>query len=151
MRMQNANEQSDQNQESLTSEPQQGGNRNQAPFQHPGFGLQPYGTRQPRHPTQQKDMLDEISITLQELNKAVQNVNYFIDTMQELDLLSLLKSLSGSNAQNLLKQIDLNQISELLQSPLVRQLLTDPEILSLFMPTSSPHASSDTQTNGRRG
>lgn len=148
--MQNGNRHTDQENQSSRPKDLHGMYNDVNPFHlsHPGSG--PYGRQPSEHPGVTSDMLDEVSFTLQELNKAVQNVNYVIDTIQELDLLSLFKSLSGSEAQHILKRIDLQQISEILQSPLVRELLTDPKILSIFMPTSNSSSTSDeTQTSGK--
>jgi hypothetical protein len=79
-------------------------------------------------------LLDQITETMTELNKAMGNLQFVVKTTKSLDLPNLFRSLSSSNVQQLVKGIDLQQVSAILQSPLIRQMLTDPEFLALFDP-----------------
>lgn len=79
-------------------------------------------------------LIDEITVTLTELNKAMENITYMVQTTKSLDLMNTFKSLSGNNIKHLIKGIDIKQITSLLQSPEVRQLLTDPEFYALLTP-----------------
>lgn len=81
-----------------------------------------------------KTMLDEVAFTIDELYKAIQHINYISGTVKGMDWSVFAKLLSAKNLSSMAKSVDLKQISELLQSPLVRQLLTDPELLALFLP-----------------
>jgi hypothetical protein len=79
-------------------------------------------------------LIDEITNTLAELNKAVQNITYIAETSKSLDLVNTFKSLSGKNVKHLFKDIDIKQITDILQSPEVRQMLTDPDFYALLSP-----------------
>lgn len=79
-------------------------------------------------------LIDEITSTLAELNKAVQNITYMAETSKSLDLVNTFKSLSGKNLKQLFKGIDIDQITAVLQSPEIRQLLTDPDFYALLSP-----------------
>lgn len=77
--------------------------------------------------------LDELAKTLQELNKTVDNVYAIYETAHSTGLIDLLRqSRTPEGLSNLVKNIDLNQVSALLQSPLVRQILTDPQVYQFF-------------------
>jgi hypothetical protein len=79
-------------------------------------------------------LLDQITQTMSEANKAMGNLQFVIKTTKSLDLPNLFRSLSSSNVQQLFKGIDLKEISSILQSPLIREMVTDPEFLALFAP-----------------
>jgi hypothetical protein len=79
-------------------------------------------------------LFDQINQTMTELNKAMGNLQFVIKTTKSLDLPNLFRSLSSNNVQQLFKGIDLKEISSILQSPLIRQMVTDPEFLALFSP-----------------
>lgn len=90
---------------------------------------------------QDKDLLDQLQLTLQELTQAAENIVYLQQTLSSLKQIDLReayqkisKLLSSSQALEQLKHIDLDQISALLQSPLVREILSDPEFYQLFAP-----------------
>lgn len=94
-------------------------------------------------PDQDKHLLDQLQITLQELSKAAENIVYLQQTLASLRQIDLRESyakitklLSSTQALEHLKHIDLDQISALLQSPLIREILTDPEFYQLFAPDS---------------
>lgn len=95
-----------------------------------------------------KELWEELSITLVELNKAIVNINMFYQTAQSIGLFDLLKN-SGSHSKSLLqlfKSVDIGQIAALLQSPLVQQILSDPEFFELFMPDAPTQESSPNDT-----
>jgi hypothetical protein len=79
-------------------------------------------------------LFDQINQTMTELNKAMGNLQFVVKTTKSLDLPNLFRSLSSNNVQQLVKGIDLKEISSILQSPLIRQMVTDPEFLALFSP-----------------
>ncbi|WP_202080019.1 hypothetical protein [Caldalkalibacillus salinus] len=105
---------------------------------HPTMPSFPQAGQQEQHtepqPTGEYNVLDDVTFTLTELNKAIENVQVISHSVKGLDLASMVKNVSGSNVLSVLKNVDLNQISALLESPLVRQLLTDPEFLALLSP-----------------
>lgn len=98
----------------------------------------------------QRTMVDEIAFTIDELYKAIQHVNYISGTVKSTDWSVFTKLFSAKNLGSMAKSIDLKQISELLQSPLVRQLLSDPELLALFLPdlAAQPHSQQQNQRAG---
>jgi uncharacterized protein YerC len=79
-------------------------------------------------------LLDQITSTLTELNKTMENVQFVFKTTKSLDLPNLFHSLSSTNALELIKGFDLQHISSILQSPEIRRMLTDPELYSLLAP-----------------
>jgi hypothetical protein len=96
-------------------------------------------------------LLDQITQTMTELNKAMGNLQFVVKTTKSLDLPNLFRSLSSNNVQQLVKGIDLQQVSAILQSPLIRQMLTDPEFFALFAPDAGtspgtpPNAEEDSE------
>jgi hypothetical protein len=95
----------------------------------------PYGAKQISSET---DIWDELNVTMGELNKAVENVSFMVHTVHDLGLFSKLgkaKS-NGISIPAIIKKIDLQQVSAILQSPLVRDVLTDPEFFQLLMQTN---------------
>lgn len=90
---------------------------------------------------QNPNMFDELQVTLEELAKAADNIVYIHQTMHSLKIFDLLQSkttladlLSSLSILEQVKKIDLDQISTLLQSPMMRKILTDPEFYQLFVP-----------------
>lgn len=86
-------------------------------------------------------ILDELHYTLEELAKAADNLVYMQKTFGSLRKIDLSRFqekmtslLSSPTFLDQLKHINLDEISALLQSPLIRQLLTDPEFYQLFAP-----------------
>jgi hypothetical protein len=83
--------------------------------------------------------IDEIRVTLVELDKAVKNIQMMAGMAKSLGLSSLLSS-SGSNSSSqtgllgLLKSIDMKQVRALMNSPALRKIVTDPEFFQLFAP-----------------
>lgn len=88
-------------------------------------------------PSSNPALIEELTFTLGELNKALDNVQYMAVLAKELDLASLLKKASKSKWKELLKNIDLKQVQSFLESPLVQQIIEDPELLNMFLPQAT--------------
>jgi hypothetical protein len=97
--------------------------------------LSPYGAE---HTSSKTDIWDELNVTMGELNKAVENVSFMVHTVHDLGLFSKLGKAkrNGISFPEIIKKIDLQQVSAILQSPLVRDVLTDPEFFQLLMQTN---------------
>lgn len=94
----------------------------------------------PKAAASKSSLLDELTFTLGELNKAMDNVNYMAEIFKDLDLAKLLKGASKTKWKELLKKVDLKQVQSFLESPLVQQIIADPELLSLFVPQLAPNS-----------
>ncbi|GAA0353019.1 hypothetical protein [Bacillus horti] len=99
--------------------------------------------------------IDEITYTLGELNKAMDNVQYMSGLAKDLDLASMLKGASKTDILQLLKNIDLEQVSAFLDSPLVQAFVHDPSLLAIFTggdnETSEQQPSSPQSPSGQHG
>ncbi|EGL82848.1 hypothetical protein CathTA2_1613 [Caldalkalibacillus thermarum TA2.A1] len=84
------------------------------------------------------DFSNQMHQTLVELEQAMKNLH---DAVQLLHQSGILPLSSPGSSQNLLaqlaqglKQIDVQQITSLLQSPFIQRILTDPDFYQLFVP-----------------
>jgi hypothetical protein len=98
-------------------------------------------TKQIEEALESNQLLNELNVTLVELNKAIENCSYMYQTAHTLGLFDLAKQKKNVNLQSiirLLKNIDYNQLLMILQSPLIQQILSDPEFFQLFAPDTDP-------------
>jgi hypothetical protein len=87
----------------------------------------------PSQRSENNDWMEQLAGTLTELNTALEHIHYMYHTAQDLGLFSK-KGGAVQSITGLLKSIDYQQLMQVAQSPMVQQLLTDPELLKLFMP-----------------
>jgi|GEM_PF-3602557 len=81
--------------------------------------------------------LDELNVTLIELNKAIENIQFMYQTAQSLGLFNLFNSknkLSLTSFIDLIRTIDFSQIQALINSPMIQSIISDPEFLELLEP-----------------
>lgn len=84
---------------------------------------------------QDEQTVEQLNVTLVELNKAIENVQVIYQTAHSLGLFDLLSSKKnvGSLVETF-KSIDFSQIMALINSPLVQSIVNDPEFLELLAP-----------------
>lgn len=99
--------------------------------------------------------LDEIQTTLIELDKAVKNIENMAHTTRQTGLLTLLKdpkksfNQSHSQLKSLLKNLNGQQLKMLIQSPVVRKMATDPDLIRLFAPDTGQTPGTQAQLNSQ--
>ncbi len=97
--------------------------------------------------------IDEIQHTLVELDKAIKNIEMMARTAKKLGIPELLQSpgtfwqQSQANWQNIMQNIDLQQLKALINSPVLRKILTDPEFYQLFAPDTGKPPGTGTTSN----
>ncbi|WP_025028871.1 hypothetical protein [Caldalkalibacillus mannanilyticus] len=84
---------------------------------------------------QDEQTVEQLNVTLVELNKAIENMQVIYQTAHSLGLFDLLSSKKnvGSLVETF-KSIDFSQIMALINSPLVQSIVNDPEFLELLAP-----------------
>lgn len=101
--------------------------------------------------TSTQSTLEQLQVTLVELDKAMKNVELMAQTARQLGLFSKDGKMKSINLNQIIKHlkqnVDIKQIQTLLESPAIRQMLTDPEFYQLFAPDTgtTPGSAQSTQ------